>query len=96
MHDVPPSLGSDIEGLKKGGYWEIGDDLALGRFRAAPVRDGFRVRGPFTYPASSYVDVHGKRASEVKARPYRFSADLRWDAAHRRWRVLDYSFVKDS
>ena len=48
------------------------------------------VRGPFTYPASSYVDVHGERASEVKARPYRFSADLRWDAAHRRWRVLDY------
>ncbi len=61
---------------------------------AKPKKGDIRVRGPFTYPASTYVTVEGKRKSSVPAEKYRFSADLSWDEAGERWQVLDYDFLR--
>ncbi len=54
-------LGTYIDELVSGGYWEIGEDLRVGMLVAKPKKGDIRVRGPFTYPASTYVTVEGKR-----------------------------------
>ena len=87
-------LGTYIDELVSGGYWEIGEDLRVGVLVAKPKKGDVRVRGPFTYPASTYVTVEGKRKSSVPAEKYRFSADLSWDEAGERWQVLDYDFLR--
>ena len=87
-------LGTYIDQLVSGGYWEIGEDLRVGTLVAKPMDGGMRVKGPFTYPASKYVTVDGKQKSTVTAERYRFSADLSWDESGDRWQVLDYDFLR--
>jgi hypothetical protein len=87
-------LSDYIEGLKRDGVWETGDDLVFDRVRATPTPTGFRVRGEFTYPPIRFVDVHGEEDSSQRSTPYTLSVDLAWDDQGSRWRVEDYSFLK--
>jgi hypothetical protein len=85
-------LGTFVDDLVSGGYWEIGDDLDIGTLKATALKDGFRVAGRFIYPRATYVTVEGTDKGSVTAKTYRYSVDLTWDRPNGRWRVRDYVF----
>lgn len=86
------NLATFVEQLKRGDYFEVGDDLDLGPLTAERLGNGVRVSGRFTYPANRFVAADGTTASSQDSKPYRLSVDTRWDAARGRWLLLDYTF----
>lgn len=89
---VCQQLSTFIDGLRKDGRFEVGDDLRIGRLTARPKGTGFEVSGTFVYPRSEDVDIHGKNEGTTAADSHDLVVDLTWDAPRSRWRLLDYSF----
>ncbi len=89
-------LATFIADLESGGYWQLSDDLDLGKLRSRPTGDGIRVSGAFVYPELQDVKVDGTVEKTIPAAPYRYSVDLTWDDSDASWRVVDYTFERKS
>jgi hypothetical protein len=85
-------LGTFVDDLVSGGYWEVGGDLDVGRLRATRLGSGVRVAGAFVYPEARYVEVDGATKGQVSAKNYRYTLDLTWDRPNGRWQVRDRVF----
>ncbi len=85
-------LATFVADLKSGGYWQLSDDLELGRLTSSRKAKGTRVAGSFVYPKLRDVEVDGSVAKTIPATTYRYSVDLTWDDSSSSWRVLDYVF----
>jgi hypothetical protein len=78
--------------LRSSGYWQLSDELELGRFTATRMKGGIRVSGDFVYPKVRDVRLDGTVEKTLPRSPYSYYVDLAWDDSARTWQVLDYSF----
>jgi hypothetical protein len=86
-------LDTAVQEMRKKGIYQITPDLRVGRFSAVSTSDGYTVAGRFVFPSGRFVKLDGSKVDEATGGPYRFDADLRWDATRSRWRVVDYTFL---
>jgi hypothetical protein len=80
--------------LRRSGYWQLSDDLELGRFTATRMKGGIRVSGDFVYPEVRDVRLDGTVQKTLPRSPYDYYVDLSWDDSGHAWQVLDYSFER--
>ena len=86
-------LDTAVQEMKRKGRFQITPDIRLGRFSAVSTSDGYAVAGRFQFPSGRFVKLDGTRVDSADGGPFRFAADLRWDATRSRWRMVDYDFL---
>ena len=86
------SLATFIADLRKSGFWQVSDDLAVGRLTASGRQGVVRVTGSLTYPQVRDLTADGKVSRTIPPKPYGYKVDLSWDETKGSWRVRDYSF----
>ncbi len=84
------SLATFVAQLEQSGFWQVSDELDVGRLRATTHQGVVRVQGPVTYPRVRDLTVEGSVSKTIPAKPYDYDVDVSWDDGAKTWQVRDF------